>query len=61
MHELERERLRLNIKKLEVSKEELKFKILERQEDIKRLEYNIEQQDQKILELKEELKGEGHG
>lgn len=54
---LEAERLILQIKKVEVAKHEMSFKILEKKEDIKRLETEIENQEKSIIKLNEKLKG----
>lgn len=51
----------LEIKRVELAKEEMEFRIMDFQEQIKRLKDNILIQDKKINELKEErnaLKGE---
>lgn len=57
MSDLEREKLKLELIKVEAAKAEMVYRIMERKEDIKRLESNIAAQDVKIKELKGELDG----
>ena len=52
---LERAKKELEIKKVQVAKDEMEFKILERMEDIKRLKENMENQSNRIEQLNKEL------
>lgn len=52
---LERAKKELEIKKVQVAKDEMEFKILERKEDIKRLKENMENQSNRIEQLNKEL------
>jgi len=53
---LEKKKLELSIKRVQLGVDELEFKIIERLEDIKRLEDNIKISKDKLCELKEEFK-----
>jgi predicted nucleotide-binding protein (sugar kinase/HSP70/actin superfamily) len=55
MTELEKKKKILEIKRVEVAKEEMEFRILERLDEIERLRDNIENQDRRIFEIKHEL------
>ncbi len=55
MGSLEIERKKLNVRRLETSKAELEFKILERMADVDRIKENISKQDDEIKKLKMEL------
>lgn len=52
---LEKAKKELEIKKVQVAKDEMEFKILERMEDIKRLKENMENQSNRIEQLNKEL------
>ena len=54
---LEITRKKLELSKVKCAKEEMEFKILEREEDINRLRKNIEIQDKRIAEIEKELQG----
>lgn len=53
---LEAEKKKLELKKVETAKAEMEYKILERLADIERIKHNIANQEQAILNIKEELK-----
>lgn len=55
MTELEKKKKILEIKRVEVAREEMEFRIFERLEEIERLRENIQNQDRRILEIKQEL------
>ena len=52
---LEVKKKELELSKVSCAKEEMEFKILEREADIARLKQNIENQDRRIAEIKEEI------
>ena len=52
---LELEKKKLELRKVETAMHENHFKILERKADIKRLEHNIEKQEETLNNLKEEI------
>lgn len=52
---IDRKRKELELKRVELAKEELEFKIVEREEDIKRLLESVKIQDEKIAQIKAEL------
>jgi hypothetical protein len=52
---IDKKRKGLELKRVELAKEELEFKVIERQEDIKRLQEHIKVQDDKINQLKLEV------
>lgn len=56
--ELEIERKKMELKRVEMARLEMEFKIKERQSEIARLEDYIEIQKKRELELQTELKGE---
>ena len=55
MIDLNLERKKMELKKVEAALAEMEFKKLERMSDIKRIEKNILLQKEKIQQLKEEL------
>lgn len=55
MGSLEVERKRLELRRVRLSEEEMKFKILERQADIERLEKEIKNQEARAKEIEEWL------
>lgn len=56
MSSLERRRKELDLKRVQMAKEELLFKIEERKEDIARIEENVKLQEKREQELLEEIK-----
>jgi len=58
MNELDKARKQLELSKVKCAKEEMEFKILERQTDIDRIKQSIKAQDERIKELQTELQGE---
>lgn len=52
---LELEKKKLDLKKLETSRAEFEYKILERLADVERIKSNIAKQDEAIQKIKEEL------
>jgi len=52
---IDRKRKELELKRVELAKEELEFKVAEREEDILRIMEHIRIQDEKIKQLREEL------
>lgn len=55
MHNLEKEKKRLQKKRLELGIQENEFKILERMKDIRRIEDNIKVQQESLKELEASL------
>lgn len=55
MINLELERKKLEMVKVAAAKEEMKFRIMERESEIQRLQENIENQDKRLKELKDEI------
>ena len=55
MKDLERAKKELELKKISLAKEEMKYKILERMADIERLEENIKKQEEAEERVKQEL------
>lgn len=53
---LELERKKLDLKKLETTKLEFEYKVLERLADIDRIKISIEKQDDAISKIREEIK-----
>lgn len=53
---LELEKKRLDLKKLETSKLEFEYKVLERLADIDRIKKSIEKQDDAIQNIKQQIK-----
>lgn len=53
---LELEKKRLEYKKVEVAKDEMEYKVLEREMDILRIKENIKIQESRMFEIKEEIK-----
>lgn len=53
---LEVKKKELELSKVDCAKQEMEFKILEREADIARLRENIENQNRRINEIKEEIK-----
>lgn len=58
MNDLDKARKKLELMKVKCAKEEMQFKILERQADIDRIKQSINAQDERIKELETELQGE---
>ena len=58
MNDLDKARKKLELMKVKCAKEEMQFKILERQTDIDRIKQSINAQDERIKELETELQGE---
>lgn len=56
MSSLEKRKKQLELKRVQMAKEELLFKIDERKEDIARIEEHIKVQEKRELELIEEIK-----
>lgn len=52
---LELEKKKLEMRKVEVAKEEMLYKILEREADIERIKENIRVQDNRLAQIKEEI------
>lgn len=59
MIDLELERKKLELRRVEMSKDEMGFKIFERQADIERLKKEIEKQTNRVEELKQQIEGWG--
>lgn len=55
MTNLEFEKKKLEVKKVETAKLEMEYKVLERYQDIERLKENIENQNKTIARLEQEL------
>jgi len=58
MTKLEVAKIRLELSKVKAAKEEMEYRILEREEDINRIKENIINQDKRIMELDATLQGE---
>lgn len=56
---IELERKKLEIKRVQIAIDEFEFKIMEREADIARIRENIDNQVRRITELKQELKQQG--
>lgn len=54
--DLEKEKKKLERKRVEMAKDEMEYKILERMADIERLKENIKIQEARMAELDRELK-----
>ena len=52
---VERKKLELSMKRVQLGIDELEFKIFERLEDVKRLEENIEKSKEALKELQQQL------
>jgi hypothetical protein len=57
MIDLEKEKKKLELKRVIYMREEMEYKILERMAEIERLKDNLAAQDKRIGELEAELKG----
>lgn len=53
---IEKMKKELELKKVEIAKEELELRIEERMEDVRRMQEHIKVQEQKAQELRDELK-----
>jgi len=59
-HDLELERKKLDLKRCEINKDEIDFKVLERLDEIERLKKQKDRHDERIDELKKQIHGWGN-
>jgi hypothetical protein len=53
--DLEKERLKIQYKRVKMAKDEMEFKILEREAEIQRIKENISNQDRTLKEIEAKL------